>query len=89
MPTVVSISTLKARLSAYIEIAKRGEEVIVTDRGRPVVRLSAVIGCDRLDARTRELIQTGAIRPPSKKLPADFWTDLARKILKDVPLRSS
>ena len=38
----VPISTLRAELSTWIERARAGEEVVVTDRGTPVVRLLAV-----------------------------------------------
>src|SRR5689334_620101 len=35
----VSVRELKARLSHYLKLAARGEQVIVTSRGRPVARL--------------------------------------------------
>src|ERR1039458_8019004 len=40
----VAISTLRAELSTWIERARSGEEVVVTDRGTPVARLLAS-GC--------------------------------------------
>ena len=40
MPTV-SIYEAKARLSALIEAVTRGEEVVITNRNRPVARLVA------------------------------------------------
>ncbi|HEY5178367.1 MAG TPA: type II toxin-antitoxin system prevent-host-death family antitoxin, partial [Dermatophilaceae bacterium] len=38
----VAISTLRAELSTWIERARSGQEVVVTDRGTPVARLRAV-----------------------------------------------
>ena len=38
----VGIADLKARLSQYIAMTKNGEEILVTDRGRPVARLVPV-----------------------------------------------
>ena len=73
MLTKVSISVLKARLSEYLDIVKSGGDVIVTDRGKPVARLTAVGGSAELDAKTEELVRDGVIRPPSRALPADFW----------------
>ena len=35
----VGIRELKARLSEYVKRAAAGEDIIVTDHGRPVVRL--------------------------------------------------
>ena len=62
----VSISELKARLSQYIAAARGGHEVIVTDRGTPVARLSSVGGARGADARLRELLRTGRIHPPRR-----------------------
>lgn len=38
---VVSLADAKARLSELTELAAAGEEVIITKRGKPVVRLSS------------------------------------------------
>jgi prevent-host-death family protein len=35
----VNISELKARLSHYVRLVEKGEEVLVKDRDRPVARL--------------------------------------------------
>lgn len=57
----VGIRDLKNSLSKYIERVRAGEEVIVTDRGRPVARLS---GVDQATDRLAELVATGVVRPP-------------------------
>ena len=68
-----SISQLKARLSAYLDIVRRGDEVLVTDRGRVIARLAPVTG-DHLDQSRRvELIRSGRVRPPTAALPKGFW----------------
>jgi prevent-host-death family protein len=36
----VGISELKAKLSEYVEQARRGEMIVVTDRGEPVAELT-------------------------------------------------
>jgi prevent-host-death family protein len=57
----VGVRELKNNLSRYLDRVQQGEEVIVTDRGRPVARLSALgHSADRLG----ELIATGVVRPP-------------------------
>ena len=38
----VSIREMKNRLSKYLKLALAGKDVVITDRGRPVVRLSLV-----------------------------------------------
>lgn len=68
----VSISELKARLSQYIDAVRSGHEVIVTDRGTPVARLSAVAGARGAEARLRDLVRTGRVRPPLRRGHMDF-----------------
>lgn len=38
----VSIRDMKNRLSEYLRLARRGQDVVITDRGRPVARLVPV-----------------------------------------------
>jgi prevent-host-death family protein len=61
-----SISELKAKLSEYLESVRAGEEVIVTDRGRPVARIAPVTGSAETESRLRMLIRTGQARPPQQ-----------------------
>lgn len=71
--TRTSISELKARLSAFLDIVRHGEEVLVTDRGRPIARLSPVTGNVREQSRREQLIRDGRLRPPTAPLPKTFW----------------
>jgi prevent-host-death family protein len=57
----VGVRELKNNLSRYLNRVQQGEEVIVTDRGRPVARLSAL---DHSTDRLAELIAAGVVRPP-------------------------
>ena len=72
--TRTSITDLKARLSAFLDIVRHGEEVLVTDRGRPVARISPVVGNVREQSRREQLIRDGRLRPPTARLPKTFWT---------------
>ncbi len=60
----VSITELKAKLSQYLDAVKAGEDVIVTERGRPVARIGRVGGERRQEGRLAQLIRTGQVRPP-------------------------
>ena len=71
--TRTSITNLKARLSAFLDIVRHGEEVLVTDRGRPIARLSPVVGEEREQSRREQLIRDGRLRPPVAPLPKTFW----------------
>ena len=59
----VAVSELRANLSNYLERAEAGEEIVVTDRGRPVAR---VVGVGLTPALER-LREEGLIGlPPSR-----------------------
>ncbi len=62
--TEVGIRDLKNGLSKYLERVRAGEEVIVTDRGRPVARLSAI---DESTGRLADLVAAGVVRAPTRK----------------------
>ena len=69
-----SISDLKARLSAFLDLVRDGDEVLVTDRGRPVARLIPVRGDEQQYGKLESLLRSGRVRTPSATLAPDFWT---------------
>ncbi len=58
----VAVSTLRAELSTWIERARAGEEIVVTDRGTPVARLLAVDTAPLLD----HLVRSGVLTKPRR-----------------------
>lgn len=61
----IAIAELKAKLSGYLAAVRAGEEIIVTDRGRPVARLGPVKGERAVESRIASLIRAGRLRPPA------------------------
>lgn len=57
----VAVSELRANLSAWLDRARQGEEVVVTERGLPVARL---LGID-IAAKLERLTTEGVIGRPS------------------------
>ncbi|MEO7103139.1 MAG: type II toxin-antitoxin system prevent-host-death family antitoxin [Gemmatimonadaceae bacterium] len=70
-----SISELKARLSAYLDIVRQGDDVLITDRGRVIARLAPIGGGVSDDSRRDALIRSGRIRPATAPLPINFWAE--------------
>ena len=60
----VGVRDLKNNLSRYLDRVKGGDEVIVTEHGRPVARLSSI---DHPSDTLASLIASGAVRPPKSK----------------------
>ena len=80
-----SVSELKAHLSKYLRMVRRGGEVQILDHGRPIARLTGIAptpaGADH--EHRQALIRSGVIRPsrrdpmslldePPLELPVDL-----------------
>jgi len=66
----VGVRELKNRLTYYLQRARKGEEVIVTERGRPVAVLQSVQHLDRaaaLETRLARLVTLGIVTLPTRK----------------------
>jgi prevent-host-death family protein len=66
----VGVRELKNQLSGYLDRVKAGEEITVTEHGRPVARLTSVApDVDRM----AELVAAGIVRPAAasrRRLPS-------------------
>jgi prevent-host-death family protein len=65
----VRIPELKARLSHYLRLAERGEEVLVKDRDRPVARLVSCTPGARI----------------GRRIPRRVSREEAAKIMESIP----
>jgi prevent-host-death family protein len=59
----VGVRALHDRLSEHLERVQDGAEVLVTRRGRPIARLSAVDEGDPL----QDLVRRGLVTPPVRQ----------------------
>jgi prevent-host-death family protein len=75
----VAISELRAKLKDFIERAKTGERIVVTDRGVPVARLVSADHEELLERLEREGLVTRAKRPKSR-------TSKARRVKASGPV---
>jgi prevent-host-death family protein len=69
---VVGVAQLKAKLSEYLARVRAGEDVLITEHGRPVARLVPEAELDEED-ELAELERKGLIRRGTGKLPDDFF----------------
>ena len=68
----MGIAELKALLSETLARVKAGEEVTVTEHGRPIARIMPLSRANPL-AATQELVRTGLVKPPEKPADEAFW----------------
>lgn len=90
--TTVSVSELKAHLSRYLREVRRGGEVQVLDRGRPVARLTGIsdAASSPQEEHRERLIQAGILRPGATAAstvldqePLEVSSDLRRAVDED------
>lgn len=62
MVVKVGVRELRENLRAWLDRVKSGDEVVITERGRPVAKIAALEPRSRLE----ELIELGIVRPPLK-----------------------
>ena len=74
----VSVTDLKARLSEHLRRVKAGEQLVITERNRPIATVTAIGLGDSSEAdqaHIERLIAEGKLLPPrsSEPLPDSFW----------------
>lgn len=69
---LVNIYEAKARLSALLEKALTGEDVVIAHAGKPIARLTPISPA----VGTRSGVRFGGIKPGKLKLSADFHAPL-------------
>ena len=67
----IGITELKASLSETLERVKAGEEMLVTEHGKPIARIAPL---ESLQARTEDLIRAGVLRAPKLAFDEEFWS---------------
>jgi prevent-host-death family protein len=72
--TTATVSKLKASLSEYLRRVKAGEEVLVSERGRPIAKLVPVTGGDSLPDHLAEMARQGLVRVGARRLSRAFWS---------------
>ena len=71
------IAELKASLSEYLRRVKAGEEVIVTEHGRPIARLAPIERTNGpTDAELDELVAAGILSPPKRPHNANWLAEV-------------
>ena len=69
-----TVSQLKMSMSAYLRQVKAGEELLITEHGRPVARLLPVADLASLPEHLADMEKKGLLKRAEKSLSADFWT---------------
>ncbi len=66
----VGVKELKNRLTQYLQRTKKGEEVIVTERGKPIALIQSIKSAEHVvsrEARLAKLAAQGVIMLPTEQ----------------------
>ena len=85
----VAVTDLRAHLSEWLERAREGDDVVITDRGIPVARLVGLTTTATLERLTAEGVigrpatarrprASGRPRPQARRPVADYVSDQRR-----------
>ncbi|HUB19147.1 MAG TPA: type II toxin-antitoxin system prevent-host-death family antitoxin [Acidobacteriaceae bacterium] len=73
----VNIGELRDQLSAYLQYVRRGEEVVVKDRNKPVARILPFREDSLSEVETR-LVAEGKLKLPERKMDWDAFFALPK-----------
>jgi prevent-host-death family protein len=69
MKRTASVVQFKARLSEYLRQVKAGGELLITERGVPIVRVTPLDDAERKSTRRLRLSRAGQIKPGRGRVP--------------------
>ncbi|HYO16784.1 MAG TPA: type II toxin-antitoxin system prevent-host-death family antitoxin [Thermoanaerobaculia bacterium] len=68
----IGIAELKASLSETLARVKGGEEIVVTEHGRPIAKIIPLWAATPAVV-TNDLVRSGVLRVPERALDEAFW----------------
>lgn len=82
----VKIADLKNRLTQYLREVRKGQEIVVCDRNRPIAKIVPLVLDE--DADRAALVAEGLLRPGQGTLPRSFWTRPRAAVTLDEAVRA-
>ena len=87
----VSVSELQSNLDHYLSLVQQGEEVVVSNDGRPIARINPIPPMpgpeERYTEQERRLIAAGKLIPAKRPMTKEFLEELfaMRRKMEYVP----
>ena len=77
-----SIAKAKAQFSRWVARARRGEEIIITDRGKPVAKIAPLGTADiPLTPHQLDMVRDGRLRLPKERATKKWVEEFLRRPL--------
>ena len=68
-----TVSQLETSLREYLRQVKAGEEVVITEQGRPIARLLPIARPVPFPEHLKDMEQKDLLKRGERPLPVDFW----------------
>ncbi len=69
-----AISEIKSSISRYLAEVRKGEEIVITDRKKPIAKIVPYEGEDTgIPTRVQKLAYAGLAKIGKTSIPDDFW----------------
>jgi prevent-host-death family protein len=89
----VNIGELRNQLSAYLQVVRSGEEVVVKDRNVPVARILPIRAEDQprdYAAEQAQLVAAGVLKLPEQEMDWDaFWARPKANVSHEVAVKAA
>jgi prevent-host-death family protein len=89
----VNIGVLKNQLSAYLQYVRKGEEVVVRDRNKPIARILPFPAAEAadfdLEAHAAHLIATGQMKEAKQEMDWEAFWALPRPTVSDEAVKEA
>ncbi len=84
-----NIAELKNHLSNYLADVKRGEEVLISDRNKPIAKIVPLQNTGDFSAEELALAAAGILRlPEDENLPESFWKEKRPDLKGEVAIKA-
>lgn len=84
-----NIAELKNRLSSFLADVKRGEEILISDRNKPIAKIVPLHNTQDFSAEELALAAAGVLRLPEKQaLPESFWKEKRPDVASETAIKA-
>jgi prevent-host-death family protein len=84
-----NIAELKNHLSNYLADVKRGEEILISDRNKPIAKIVPLQNTGDFSVEELALAAAGILRlPEEENLPESFWKEKRPALKGEVAIKA-
>ena len=84
-----NIAELKTHLSSFLADVKRGEEILISERNKPIAKIVPLHNTQDFSAEELALAAAGVLRlPEQQSLPESFWKEKRPAVTSEAAIKA-